>query len=84
MKLNSHAFVLSLFFVSIYGQNLIDVLNANGFTNFAFGLQGSPGLLQRFNGRNDITVWAPLNDAFQTSQPFKPVQKSCSAAASKP
>jgi hypothetical protein len=63
MRISSLVFVLSLFFVSIYGQGLIDVLNANGFTEFATDLQLHPELLAKLTGRNDLTVWAPINDA---------------------
>jgi hypothetical protein len=63
MKINSIFAALSILSVPVYGQSLIDVLVDRGFTEFARELQLYPNLLAKFTGRNDITVWAPVNKA---------------------
>lgn len=46
----------------VSGQGLIDTLNSGGFELFAADLQRFPALLTRLD-RNDVTVWAPTNEA---------------------
>ena len=63
MKINYPFALLSLASVPVYGNDLISVLVKHGFTSFARDLQLYPDLLHKFTDRNDITVWAPINEA---------------------
>jgi hypothetical protein len=50
--------------IPVFGQGLIEVLNDKGFTSFAADLQSYPDLLARITENNDVTVFAPTNEAF--------------------
>jgi len=62
MKANYLITAISLLLANVNGQGVIDVLNLNGFTNFATGLQNYPDLLSEISCRNRIIVWAPINE----------------------
>lgn len=63
MKINYLCALLSVVSAPVYGNDLISVLIKNGFTSFARDLQLYPDLMDKFTDRNDVTVYAPINEA---------------------
>jgi hypothetical protein len=63
MKVNYLFTAFSILSVPIHGQGIIDILNSNGLTNFAMALETYPDLLYNITCREDVTVFAPINEA---------------------
>jgi len=75
MKFTYPFALLSLVFVPVHGLDLIDALVKHGFTKFAKDLQLYPDLMKKFEGRNDVTVWAPVNEAVTPVKKHKDLSK---------
>ncbi|KAF8252054.1 hypothetical protein K440DRAFT_636236 [Wilcoxina mikolae CBS 423.85] len=63
MKVNYLFIVAAILPAYSHGQGIINILNDNGFTNFATALEHDPDLLYKVTYREDVTVWAAINEA---------------------
>jgi len=63
MKVNYFFAAFSIPSVPIHDKGIINILNSNGLTNLAMVLETYPDLLYNIKCREDVIVFAPINEA---------------------